>query len=679
IDNKTIKELGNWPFSRKYFTEAINYIVKSSPVVIGIVISFTENKNDAEDKELYEVLKSFDNLVIIPKYKSLKTGKITLEMPEKSIFPDIKTGHSLFDFSKGNVVVSIQPFKYYSAFALQVIDLYSQSKLNKQRKLNNNLTTLIGASNKKAYSTNKFILIDYKRLKDKFKHVSFSDIVQKKVNKKVFNNKIVLIGITDKYNTTLYSTPFTSLTGKTSASVEIQAQIIDSFLQYRGLSHLPNWILYLVSIIVTCLFLCLIRSKNILIQGVLFIIIISLVALLDIILYNNFAIWAPPAFLFLLILFSFALSVYFASTKLDKHLIESINRINESQGLKLKRISSDLDSKVSTLTNLIDVINNDRETINTIINSVNSGIMVLDISGNILWFNEKTILIFKNNCSLGQNINELIEDINFEEIKKEIDLKKIYSKEFGVGDLEFFVIFNEIKTDTKQYVAVFNNITELNQINRLKSDMVRMVSHELKNPITSINLCAENIYDIDDRNLAIKNSRNIMKNAQFLKEIIDKFLNLSRLENNMIEINLEKIDLDNVIKECLYIQQTVAEEKNINIVYEKQDPLEISCDKNQILVVLNNLVSNAIKYSFDNSEIQIKAEKGAGYITVSVIDNGLGIPENDIDKIFHKFYRSINNKKDNIKGSGLGLSIVEKIIQFHKGCISVNSEYGKGS
>lgn len=297
IDNKTIKELGNWPFSRKYFTEAINYIVKSSPVVIGIVISFTENKNDAEDKELYEVLKSFDNLVIIPKYKSLKTGKITLEMPEKSIFPDIKTGHSLFDFSKGNVVVSIQPFKYYSAFALQVIDLYSQSKLNKQRKLNNNLTTLIGASNKKAYSTNKFILIDYKRLKDKFKHVSFSDIVQKKVNKKVFNNKIVLIGITDKYNTTLYSTPFTSLTGKTSASVEIQAQIIDSFLQYRGLSHLPNWILYLVSIIVTCLFLCLIRSKNILIQGVLFIIIISLVALLDIILYNNFAIWAPPAFL----------------------------------------------------------------------------------------------------------------------------------------------------------------------------------------------------------------------------------------------------------------------------------------------------------------------------------------------------------------------------------------------
>ncbi|MEW5819687.1 MAG: ATP-binding protein, partial [Cyanobacteriota bacterium] len=119
--------------------------------------------------------------------------------------------------------------------------------------------------------------------------------------------------------------------------------------------------------------------------------------------------------------------------------------------------------------------------------------------------------------------------------------------------------------------------------------------------------------------------------------------------------------------------------RNIELSFKSAELPEIMLDENQITLAVNNLLSNALKYSPDNSLIIIKTEKVNNMAELSVIDSGIGIASDELDKIFDRFYRSKDNKKHNIYGTGLGLSIVKKIIEVHGGEVSLKSTYGEGS
>jgi two-component system phosphate regulon sensor histidine kinase PhoR len=614
-------------------------------------------------------------MVIIPKYSPKKIGTLSIVQPDNSIFPDIEHGHTLLNVTQTGMVNAFQPYKYYLSFAIKVLFLYSKAAgipVNPDLKLYSTTEDV-------SYTTNQIILIEYKRSPHSFKHISFIDILEDNVDLNTFKDKIVLIGFADDFNTTLYATPFTRINGKYSNSVEIQAQIIDSLLHYRGLSKTSDVFIYLFAIMLAVFFFFLIKDNNVLIQGISFIVMLFLIYLCSWGAFAYFAIWLPPAFSLILIVVTFGVSIYYSSSKAESKIKDALNNLEADSNIGMSEIPVGINSKVESLIGLLNIINSDRQTIKTIINGVNNGIVVINEKGNISWANDYFIEVLGEIELLNKSVEEVVPEICFNDIVSEIEQNDIYRTEAAIQDYYFMCIANKIKSGKKQYIAIFNDITDMKRLDNLKTDMVRMVSHELKSPLTAIRLSADNIIDIDNRDFTLQNAKSIVSSAELLLGTINNFLNLSRLENNMIEIEKIPSNIVNLINDSINIQKPLADSRNISITFAHDELLEAMLDEKQILIVLNNLLSNAIKYSFDNSEVNIEARKENSYIRVSLQDHGIGIPVEDLERIFHKFFRSSNNKQHKAEGTGLGLSIVQKIIEVHEGQITVESIYGMGS
>ena len=681
IDNNTIKQMGQWSNYRSAYTKLLD-ILNGYPVVIGMMFSFTEETKDIEEQNLYKALKSRDNIALISKYTVKEVENLSLAIPERTIFPDIKHGHDLITHSQRGIVSSIQPFKKYPAFALLITKMYFESDIKTKNKIPAQLEELLNEieSNKTLYSTSNHILIDYQRSNDQFHHYSFIDVINGKIPASEFKDKIVLVGYTDKYNTTTFTTPFTGSIAKTSTSVELQAQIIDSLINFRNLKKCPLWLLNIITLILVIAFFFLSKGKNTLTQGLYLILFILTLVLFDYILFKYFAIWFPPATPLILILISYAISEYVTSSNVDEIVNESVDKFKIVNNLPLEKISPDIVSRVTALTKLLEIISSDRQVIKNILEGINNGIIVTDNHGKIIWVNEASKYIFSKIELINTNINELFNELDFEAIKTNISEEDSFKTELKLTHQEFLCVFNMLNSNTNHYILIFNDITEFKQIDRLKTDMVKMVSHELKNPLASIKLCAENLIFMNDSKQSVEHAKRILNVSEILIGNITNFLNISRLENNTIEVNIEITDITKVIQQSIELNKPVAEDKKVFIRFDNNDTVyKAKIDTQLFLIAMNILLSNAIKYSHPLSEVIVKVEHIDKKVCVSVIDNGIGIPKDDIDRIFEKFYRSINNKEQNIEGTGIGLTILKMILEIHNSEITVESEYKKGS
>ena len=678
IDDKSIKALGKWPWKRSIINNLVTKVISARPVVIGICLSFTEPEKDTRNDEiLYKTIQSFENIVLASKLALYEDDKITLKYPVKSIFPDVTQGHEAFQYSNTGTVISFPAKLKIPAFSLEVMRQYTKAKPFQS---NYNLKNLLLSLDNKDDYNSKIVLIDYKRPYNAFKYYSAIDILNDSIPPELIKNKIVLIGLTDKTLTSVFSTPFTGEKTLASTGVQIQAQIIDSLINYRGLQKTPEVFVYLFSLLILVLFLFLTSNKRIIMQGFYFTSTLIAIAIADFILFKTIAIWFPPALLFVFIIITFAISMYLTTSQVDKNLIESFNKLQQSDNIPLIDIPSDIGGRVQNLSALLDVINTDRQTIKAIIDGVDNGILVINNKGYIEWTNGKLMSLFKDSLILNQHIEKIFKEIKFEDICQQIQTQKaIYKKELVIDDLEFLCVINPIKTDKQQFVAIFNNITQFKKMDRLKTDLVRMVSHELKTPLAGINICAENIVDIDNREESIKNAENIIYASELLLETINNFLNLSRLENDMIKLELFPISLIDTMQECIKLHEVIAKNKNINITFKHDNISSFKADKKHLQIVFNNLLSNAIKYSEKDSDVAVSINNEDQMIRISIQDSGIGIPENETKKIFEKFYRSKNNLEGNVKGTGIGLAITKKIVEIHNGSITVNSIVGKGS
>lgn len=682
IDHKSITEIGYYPWKRSIYADLLNKI-KDYPSVIGIMLSFTYPQDVNEDTKLYETLKNIPNVVLMAKYNFKTINNLSLVVPVKSIFPTIKQGHGLVDYSNGGIVESFQPIKKFPAFALLITKLFfadnennifNKTSVSKLFKLIEDPTNI--------YSVNQHILIDYKKIPEQFQHYSFVDVLDGKIDYNELKDKIVLIGITDKYQTGSYITPFTGkkTQGRTSTPIEVQAQIIDSLLNYRQLIKTPKWLVSLISVLLFTAFFFFIKDKSSVRQGILLLVVLVIFSIIDIILFMNFAIWFPPALPIILLVVSFAITDYFKTTKIENILIETINETQIDNSLPLEEIPSDITSKVTSLKQLLEIIGNDRKTIKSIIDGINNGIIVFDELGKIVWINEQIKKHFSHLDLLTYNITSILTDLDLQEVKHTISVDSVYKTEAKIEFSDYYCIITLLDTKTAQYVVIFNDITYLKQMDRLKSSMVKMVSHELKSPLTSIKLCAENILFLNESEISVDHANRICNTSDHLLETINDFLHLGKLESNIMTMDPEHVDISDIINESVELNKPLAQNKNLEIKIDIRNRIKpVMVDKKQLLIVMNVLLSNAIKYSNVNDYIIIELRSTEEYLTVSIIDNGIGIPEDEIDKVFDKFYRSINNKSNNIEGTGLGLTIAKMILDLHNAPIVVESRPGKGS
>ena len=237
----------------------------------------------------------------------------------------------------------------------------------------------------------------------------------------------------------------------------------------------------------------------------------------------------------------------------------------------------------------------------------------------------------------------------------------------------------ELETRVSERTADLSAANEqLTELDRLKSKFVADVSHELRNPVASLNTrlyLLERAEDEDSaRHIAI-----LKEQLDRLNRLIGSVLNISRIELAKQTVKLVALDLNNVIENELRVHYPVAESKGLSLSFKPAPNLRtVMGEPAQLAQVVMNLVANAINYT-ESGTVEVRTMQDDGHVAVEVRDSGLGIAQEDMANLFDRFYRGRTAVEAALPGTGLGLSIVKEIIDLHQGQIEVESEVGKGT
>ena len=339
-----------------------------------------------------------------------------------------------------------------------------------------------------------------------------------------------------------------------------------------------------------------------------------------------------------------------------------------------------------------------KKRIETLIDNMHDPVIGIDEDKIILFINEEALMIsgLKREDLIGkpiQNIavnNDLIREI-IKDIFPDKDQKKNNSplKIYAHNKESYFekevININIVPTGEQDsrfigQVIMLRNITAFKELDLAKTNFLGTVSHEFKTPIASIQLGTQllqnqNIGSLntDQRELVL----GIMEDSNRLLKITRELLNITQVESGAIHIEPQITTIQPILKDAVETVKSVAEQKNISIKSPTvQDDIKIMADAEKTSWVLTNLLSNAIRYSYENSEINLRIDIKENQVIFSVKDHGQGIQQQYLDRIFDKYYKIPGNKKD---GTGLGLSICKEFIEAQGGKLWVESSYGEGS
>lgn len=222
---------------------------------------------------------------------------------------------------------------------------------------------------------------------------------------------------------------------------------------------------------------------------------------------------------------------------------------------------------------------------------------------------------------------------------------------------------------------------EVSKTDTYRRDLMANVSHDLKTPLTMIKAYAEMIKDItiDDKEKTIKNLNVIIEETERLNILVNDILELSKLQNNQDNLNIEEFDIVLLIKDILRRYEIIKETENYNLILESPESIIVKADKKRISQVIYNLINNAVNYTGDDLKVVIRLTEESKDCLVEIIDTGKGIAEEDIQNIWNRYYKQEKNHKRNVIGTGLGLSIVKNILEQHHFKYGVNSVKNQGT
>lgn len=243
---------------------------------------------------------------------------------------------------------------------------------------------------------------------------------------------------------------------------------------------------------------------------------------------------------------------------------------------------------------------------------------------------------------------------------------------------------HNLEEKVKSRTIELENVNEkLKYLNLEKNKYIGTVAHDLRNPIGNINsfsglLISE--YDVFSREQHFKFLSIINERSSYSLNMIESLLDVSKIESGIMDLNFKMWEFNELIKDNISQNIFFADKKSQKLIFEStENNLSVLCDKDKIEQVINNLISNAIKFSPTEKNIWIKIETNNNQVTTSVTDNGQGIPKSELEHIFKSYQTTSVQSTAGEKSTGLGLAIVKKIVEAHNGKIWVESEVGKGS
>ncbi|WP_244833241.1 HAMP domain-containing sensor histidine kinase [Clostridium sp. BJN0001] len=348
-------------------------------------------------------------------------------------------------------------------------------------------------------------------------------------------------------------------------------------------------------------------------------------------------------------------------------LAESFNDMADELQLKIKEVVDKQEKLESILKSMVGgIIAVDNE--NNIISINPSAYRLLGIKKNV---QNKNIL----SCLSDYDIKSFLEDDS--KTTEEIKVLHPIERDLRVSKSELLSFDQKIGL-----VINFQDITDMKRVELMRSQFVANVSHELKTPLTSIKGFAETLRIVNDDKTRNKFLDIINNEAERLTRLINDILVLSNIESNLV-CDVDEFLPDTVLDTVFDMVKDMAIKKNVKINYESDNSELILGDKDKFYQMTLNLIENAIKYSDpqkDEKTIDVKSYSKNRFYYFIVSDNGIGIPEEDISRIFERFYRvDKSRKKGGTGGTGLGLAIVKHIVKTFNGNLDVKSEITKGS
>ena len=329
-----------------------------------------------------------------------------------------------------------------------------------------------------------------------------------------------------------------------------------------------------------------------------------------------------------------------------------------------------------------------RKNIFDLLNSIPEGILILDKSKKIIFSNNSSTKLFDTkinenisgslrNPDLLSSIDKIFEDKNIPDFEIEIRNKAVLRLNISI-----YLDKNNLFFDEVSCVLFIRDLTEFHKFQQLKSDFVANVSHELRTPLQSIKMGLETIDNNKDlkENNELNNLMPLMTSqSERMENLIRDLLSLSKIELQEHIRPTHEIDLIELIDYVIKTYEKIISKQNIKIIFNKVESLKIIGDRDKLIEIFTNLIDNSIKYSDKNKEITIIAKKDGDFNTVSVKDQGIGIPKESIHRITERFFTVDPSKSRSVGGTGLGLAIVKHLVSQHRAEMDINSVENEGT
>ncbi|NPV26615.1 MAG: phosphate regulon sensor histidine kinase PhoR [Firmicutes bacterium] len=358
---------------------------------------------------------------------------------------------------------------------------------------------------------------------------------------------------------------------------------------------------------------------------------------------------------------------------------------------ELGELGNTINLMADRLKEMLRDFSQEKNKMQTILTSMVDAMIAFDQVGRVILINKAGEEVFRvrEEDALGRYVLEVIRNHELEaSIKEVLEEGNIVSKELKLiptSSRIYRVHIGAIKSEVNRIqgaVAVFRDITDVRNFDQMRSEFVANVSHELRTPLTSIKGFVETLMDgaAEDRALRQRFLAIIESETKRLNRLIDDLLTLSSIESKQREVQFRPLDLARPVKKVVAMLNPRAVEKQITI--ECQIPVDLTQvwgDEDLLGQVVINLIDNAIKYTAPGGKIILKAAANQDEVIVQVVDNGIGIPANSLNRLFERFYRVDKARSRELGGTGLGLAIVKHIVESHGGRVWVESEMGQGS
>lgn len=313
--------------------------------------------------------------------------------------------------------------------------------------------------------------------------------------------------------------------------------------------------------------------------------------------------------------------------------------------------------------------------LNSVLGAIPLGVVVTDEQGNVVLGNHVA-----SGVEVLRHIDVLVNEAAERIIKKSRETDSAVRETLQLfGPPPRTLVIEARPLEGSKSVAIIEDISERTRIDAVRTDFVANISHELKTPVGALSILADTIRDEDDLKIIHRLSSKMVNEAKRMAKTIDDLLELSRIELD-VSVALEPVSIFSVIAESIDRMAHFAAQAGISIVSQLPEAdCVVKGDRLQLVSAVSNLVDNAVKYSEKGDKVTVRVSVLEATVDVSVSDEGIGIPQSDLDRIFERFYRVDRARSRGTGGTGLGLSIVRHVMNNHGGSVNVTSQEGEGS